>query len=498
MSPIATMSPETWHFSFAKYLELRLYGHTYCRRQLTNSNDQPACACPHPLHTDHFHYFGCRDLVASFKYTPIVLKEIVLAEPIVETLVEKGLLNKQIDEVRVIAQIGHGLYASINEWLKALTAECLGTKLESQLGTLIETQIQERSRFRKRVEEVQLMLTSPNLQQSPISVQESLYLIADNLVQLKRIIADTVFSWNLRLQDIVTAKKKEDKLSTSKNASQRASLDPDSMPEVKPSVVFTISPNSSRDESGAEFLKPSDRSHSPVSVSSSPPSSYARHRSTSEFASFADPTEDFRSRSVSANHQTESDKPLISSSQSRVSLSALLSMTGPGSALLTSPFPSTEHYLLPPSASVPLVVYQNEPSSIIAYTLASVDYERQLGELQADQSVSPRTSSPVGPDRWFDNVEREEPNGKKESQPAPATAQTALTSNQHIEIQFSDSSTKFYCRVYYAEQFRQLRSKIFPAGEERFIRSLARCVPWAASGGKSGSTFCKTQGDLIN
>lgn len=30
--------------------------------------------------------------------------------------------------------------------------------------------------------------------------------------------------------------------------------------------------------------------------------------------------------------------------------------------------------------------------------------------------------------------------------------------------------------------------------EEGFIRSLSRCVPWAARGGKSGSTFCKTTG----
>lgn len=32
-------------------------------------------------------------------------------------------------------------------------------------------------------------------------------------------------------------------------------------------------------------------------------------------------------------------------------------------------------------------------------------------------------------------------------------------------------------------------------GEELFIRSISRCVSWAASGGKSGSTFCKTVDD---
>lgn len=80
---------------------------------------------------------------------------------------------------------------------------------------------------------------------------------------------------------------------------------------------------------------------------------------------------------------------------------------------------------------------------------------------------------------------------------AQAPPAGALASNHHLEIQFSDSCTKFYCRVYYAEQFRALRSKVFPAGEDRFIRSLARCAPWAASGGKSGSTFCKTLGKRL-
>lgn len=32
--------------------------------------------------------------------------------------------------------------------------------------------------------------------------------------------------------------------------------------------------------------------------------------------------------------------------------------------------------------------------------------------------------------------------------------------------EFSDSSAKFYCKVYFAEQFRQLRKLIFPDGEE--------------------------------
>lgn len=441
VSPISTMSSETWHFSFAKYLELRFYGHAYCRRQLTRPNAPPACACPHPLHTEHFHYFGCRDLVASFKYAPITLKEIVLAQPAIAISLESNLLPQLIEEIRLVAQYGHGLYAAIGEWLKALTAECVGTKLENQIVAMVDQQMQERSRFRKRVEEVQLMLTSPNLQQasSPGSSEESLWLIADHQVLLKRIIADTVCSWNARLQEVVAAKKKEDKSSATKPSQRNSQSVENEVFEVKPPIpappVFTISPNSSREDSAPDLSrKMSDHSQSSSSLSSSPSKSpFLRHKSNSELLNnspnvpqILEPevssSLEHRNRSVSqvSNEPMESGEVRtaalpVTPLQSRVSLGTLLSMTGPGPSLLTSPFPSSEHHLLPPGASLPLVVYQNEPSSIIAYALASVDYEHQLAELQADladQAVpsSPtRTSSPIGPDRWFDNVEREEP-----------------------------------------------------------------------------------------
>jgi len=67
--------------------------------------------------------------------------------------------------------------------------------------------------------------------------------------------------------------------------------------------------------------------------------------------------------------------------------------------------------------------------------------------------------------------------------------------NHHIELQFSDNMAKFYCRVCFADQFVKLRKLIFPDGEERYIRSLSRCFTWLARGGKSGSSFCKTQDD---
>ena len=66
-----------------------------------------------------------------------------------------------------------------------------------------------------------------------------------------------------------------------------------------------------------------------------------------------------------------------------------------------------------------------------------------------------------------------------------------------FSLEFSDHAAKFSCKVYFAEEFHQLRQVVFSYGEERFIRSLARCVKWQARGGKSGSSFCKVVGELI-
>lgn len=52
-------------------------------------------------------------------------------------------------------------------------------------------------------------------------------------------------------------------------------------------------------------------------------------------------------------------------------------------------------------------------------------------------------------------------------------------------------------KIYFAEEFAGLRAAIFPAGEDAYVRSLSRCVQWAACGGKSGSNFAKTKGAPI-
>lgn len=60
--------------------------------------------------------------------------------------------------------------------------------------------------------------------------------------------------------------------------------------------------------------------------------------------------------------------------------------------------------------------------------------------------------------------------------------------------EFSDANAKFYCRIYYAEEFHKMREEIMESSEDDFVRSLSHCVNWQARGGKSGAVFYATEG----
>lgn len=60
VTPVVPMSTDTWSFSFAKFLEFKVHGYMYGRRGKNET-------CTHSIHHDHVHYFGFRNIVASFQ-----------------------------------------------------------------------------------------------------------------------------------------------------------------------------------------------------------------------------------------------------------------------------------------------------------------------------------------------------------------------------------------------------------------------------------------------
>lgn len=216
---------------------------------------------------------------------------------------------------------------------------------------------------------------------------------------------------------------------------------------------------------------------------------------------------------------------------------------------LPSPISANEHLSLP-IGCIPILVHDQDFSSVIAYSLASIDYKRKLDSLS------------------FCDIHRKSYDATTDSEDAPTLAASSSKENEkekkskatqtHVEMNFQDSTsaTQFTCKVYFARDFDSMRNKLLSVvgsfdGNEKlsfyrrphssdgegklskdfdrkssnnslntsdplksddknddaqkkelgkiraaFIRSLSKSVRWEARGGKSGSKFCKTMGTM--
>ncbi|KAI0692977.1 hypothetical protein BC835DRAFT_1355522 [Cytidiella melzeri] len=148
-----------------------------------------------------------------------------------------------------------------------------------------------------------------------------------------------------------------------------------------------------------------------------------------------------------------------------------------------------------------MVVRTDEPTSIIALALNSPQYREMLTKSRAekrqareakltdggeafmpdDQSVAESTST------WgVVNVDSTDGADPTEELRVPS-------SKLPWAISFESGGLTISCTVLFAEQFDALR-RTYDC-EKSMIESLARCVKWDASGGKSGSAFLKTLDD---
>lgn len=83
----------------------------------------------------------------------------------------------------------------------------------------------------------------------------------------------------------------------------------------------------------------------------------------------------------------------------------------------------------------------------------------------------------------------------EDNNPADIEETLLRETGTHIRYQFWDDNTKLHCKIYFAEQFDALRRNCGISGI--YEHSLARCVKWDATGGKSGTFFLKTKDDWL-
>ncbi|RDL33595.1 SAICAR synthase-like protein [Venustampulla echinocandica] len=136
-----------------------------------------------------------------------------------------------------------------------------------------------------------------------------------------------------------------------------------------------------------------------------------------------------------------------------------------------------------------VIIREDEPSSLIAFTLQSQSYKSKLEEIRAQggaaHSDPPLAASDSGtPDISEDGMDH-------------AEVETSLlrATGTHLSCSFSDGSARMQCKIFYAEQFDALRRKCGVA--DRIVESLSRCLKWDSKGGKTKSVFLKTLDDRL-
>ncbi|KAG2367706.1 hypothetical protein BDR07DRAFT_1392731 [Suillus spraguei] len=148
-----------------------------------------------------------------------------------------------------------------------------------------------------------------------------------------------------------------------------------------------------------------------------------------------------------------------------------------------------------------MVVRTDEPTSIIALALNSPQYREILAKSRAEKRTAREPKLTDGGEAFMPddhsvaessstwgvvNVETAEPGN-------PAEELKSASTKMPWVITFESGGLTISCTVLYPEQFDALRRT--HDCEKSMVESLARCVKWDASGGKSGSAFLKTRDD---
>uniref|UniRef100_A0A8C7CJN4 1-phosphatidylinositol 3-phosphate 5-kinase n=1 Tax=Oncorhynchus kisutch TaxID=8019 RepID=A0A8C7CJN4_ONCKI len=521
VTPVVPLSNDSWSMSFAKYLELRFYGHQYTRR----ANAEP---CGHSIHKDYHQYFSYNQMVASFSYISVRLLEICLPPPKIFIRNQGPSKASMQQDLKDFSQKVNQVYLAIEDRLTSLKTDTFSKTREEKMEDLFAQKDMEEAELRSWIEKLQARLQACG-SDSPQQLQT----VLESVVVKKQSLCETLQSWNSRLQDLFQQEKGRKRLSVPASPGRHRPTD-DSKTSVLESSPRNPSPvvqNGDKEDRHLTTLPSSSGSSLLTLPSPGEPGS----EPLSSGPSFPDQD----SVSIPEGEHVF-DGHLLGSNDSQVkeksTMKAILANLLPGNSYNPIPFPfdPDKHYLMYEHERVPIAVCEREPSSIIAFALSCKEYKTALDELSkttvkaggedTTQTIrytqtllmltvsGPRTAQPSPmrrpPPRWVraaaawtltlsvSNGSSQGKRGTWEGEDADiGDKHKKSAGNPHIELQFSDANAKFYCRIYYAEEFHKMREEIMDSTEDDFVRSLSHCVNWQARGGKSGAVFYATEDD---
>ncbi|XP_048321152.1 1-phosphatidylinositol-3-phosphate 5-kinase FAB1B [Ziziphus jujuba] len=158
-------------------------------------------------------------------------------------------------------------------------------------------------------------------------------------------------------------------------------------------------------------------------------------------------------------------------------------------------------------------VYEDEPTSIIAYALMSPEYHIQMtSEVERPKDSGDSMTPPISESLNFQpihssgdtTIETYRSHGSSDdsilslsgSRSSLVLDPLSYTKALHARVSFGDEGgkVKHFVTCYFAKRFESLRRICCPS-ELDFVRSLSRCKKWGAQGGKSNVFFAKTLDD---
>uniref|UniRef100_A0A6Q2ZM19 1-phosphatidylinositol 3-phosphate 5-kinase n=1 Tax=Esox lucius TaxID=8010 RepID=A0A6Q2ZM19_ESOLU len=502
VTPVVPLSNDSWSMSFAKYLELRFYGHHYTRR----ANAEP---CGHSIHKDYHQYFSYNQMVASFSYISVRLLEICLPPPkifIRNQGPSKGSLQQDLkDFSQKVTQV----YLAIDDRLTSLKTDTFSKTREEKMEDLFAQKDMEEAELRSWIEKLQARLQAFG-SDSPQQLQT----VLESVVVKKQSLCETLQSWNTRLQDLFQQEKGRKRISVPASPGRHRPTE-DSKTSALESSPRNPSPMVQNGDKEDRYLTalPSSSGSSSLTL---PSPGDTGSEPLSSGPSFPDQDSVSISEDVFDGH-------LLASSDSQVkeksTMKAILANLLPGNSYNPIPFPfdPDKHYLMYEHERVPIAVCEREPSSIIAFALSCKEYKTALDELS---KVTVKTGGEDTPQtiRYRNNINALKHSAHVKPTPGAIRGQGATWGqgatgflpyldqsvnthpSEHLFFalnrgQFSDANAKFYCRIYYAEEFHKMRAEIMESTEDDFVRSLSHCVNWQARGGKSGAVFYATEDD---
>ncbi|XP_032493002.1 1-phosphatidylinositol 3-phosphate 5-kinase isoform X8 [Phocoena sinus] len=496
VTPVVALSNESWSMSFAKYLELRFYGHQYTRR----ANAEP---CGHSIHHDYHQYFSYNQMVASFSYSPIRLLEVCVPLPKIfikrQVPLKVALLQDLKDFFQKVSQV----YLAVDERLASLKTDTFSKTREEKMEDIFAQKEMEESEFKSWTEKMQARLLS-----SSVETPQQLQSVFESLIAKKQSLCEVLQAWNNRLQDLFQQEKGRKRPSVPPS--------PGRLRQGEESKISAMDASPRNASPGLQNGEKEDRFLATLSSQSS---------TSSPHLQLPTPPEGVPEQAVGGPPELDTtsssedvfDGHLLGSTDSQVkeksTMKAIFANLLPGNSYNPIPFPfdPDKHYLMYEHERVPIAVCEKEPSSIIAFALSCKEYRNALEELSkvtlrnsAEEGLStnstldsrPKSSSPIR----LPEISGGQTNRTAEVEPQPnevdgGDTQKKQLTNPHVELQFSDANAKFYCRLYYAGEFHKMREVILGSSEEDFIRSLSHSSPWQARGGKSGAAFYATEDD---